>query len=488
MSRILVVENELHLSRTLVSNLTQVRHEVHEARGVAEANRILAASTFDVVFTAQDLPDGGGLQVLAATRNIDPTISVVFLTAHGNPEKATATLRQGAFDSLAKPFQPGLVRVAAERAAERTRLLRENDFLKGTVERIAGTSDLCGKSMAMQTVRQGIARVASTSATVLISGEAGTGKERAAHAIHENSQRASRPFVPVNCASLPADVLERELFGYERNSFPGADQGRPGRFETAHQGTLFLDELGEISATVQSKLLSVLTEGQVFRLGSSKARMVDVRVIASTHTNLAHLVKSGIFREDLYYRLAVIPLYLAPLRERREDIPDLCNLFCRHIAEDLSLTRRRLSPGAVKVLQEYNFPGNVRELRNLIERAFLLSSEVEIGPESFPLFNHSADKSAAEHENLSNAAMAGHSGSVPSFNLPQYLEKLEAKLIASTLASTSGAQAEAARRMGVSRSVLAYKLKKYGIRPELVPDVTPQPGAKGFEPSAIGLH
>src|ERR1700757_1690411 len=378
MRRILIVDDEPNMRRILVSNLRQDQHQIWEAAGVEEAQRSLVANDFDVVITDQKMPDGEGLTVLASARESDATLPVILLTAVATIELAVESMRSGAFDFLTKPFQPEVVRATVRRACERTRLLRENILLKDAVIRLEGTSEIYGDSPAMHEVRDRIARVAPTHATVLITGETGTGKEVVARAIHRNSPRASKQFVAVNCAAFTETLLESELFGHEKGAFTGADRQRQGLFEAAHQGTLFLDEAGEMSLAAQAKLLRVLTDGQVLRVGSTRPRRVDVRVLVATHRNLEQRVKDGQFREDLFYRLAVVPIHLPPLRDRRDDIPGLSDVFCNQVATELKMMRRRLNAEALAKLQQYRFPGNLRELRNLIERAYILSSNQEI--------------------------------------------------------------------------------------------------------------
>ncbi len=460
MARILIVDDEASMRRILATNLRQDHHEILEASGVGEAQRSLAANDFDAVITDQKMPDGEGLAVLRSAREADPTLPVILLTAVASIELAVESMRQGAFDFLTKPFQPEVVRATIARACERTHLLRENILLKDAVVRLEGTSDIYGESDAMGSVRERISRVAPTNATVLITGETGTGKELVARAIHRNSPRSTKQFVAVNCAAFTETLLESELFGHEKGAFTGADRTRQGLFEAAHEGTLFLDEAGEMSLAAQAKLLRILTDGQLLRVGSTQPRQVDVRVLVATHRNLEQRVKEGLFREDLFYRLAVVPIHLPPLRDRREDIPGLSDVFCRQVATDLKMPRRRLSAAALEKLQLYAFPGNLRELRNLIERAYILTSNPEIGVDDLPL---------AQKEGAPAGANGGHAGAfaIPtsdSFDLTDFLQHAEKELILRTLNATHGAQAEAARRMGLSRSALAYKLIKYGIR------------------------
>jgi len=461
LSRILIVDDERSMRKILASNLVQDGHIVTEAAGVAEATASLASNRYDAVITDQKMPDGQGLDVLARAREMDPALAVVFLTAFASVELAVESMRQGAFDFITKPFQPDVVGATARRACEHTELLRENGRLRLTVDRLEGSGEIFGSSPATLAVRLMIARVAPTGATVLITGETGTGKELVARAVHKSSPRAQKPFIAVNCAAFTETLLESELFGHEKGAFTGADRLRQGLFEAAHEGTLFLDEAGEMSQPTQAKLLRVLAEGKIVRVGSTKPRDVDVRVVVATHRDLEERVRQGVFRQDLYYRLAVVPIALAPLRRRREEIPGLCELFCSQVSRELKMPIRAISRAALEKLKRYDFPGNIRELRNLIERALILSTGPEIGPEDFPLaLNPDGNESGSE----------GHLGWIHSapetVNLRELLEQTEKGLISRALKSAGGVQAEAARRLQLSRSDLAYKLTKYGIRAE----------------------
>ena len=459
MSRILIVDDERNMRRILASNLAQDKHSVTEAAGLAEARACLSTNQFDAVITDQKMLDGQGLDVLACARDLDPALSVVFLTAFATVEFAVESMRQGAFDFITKPFQPEVVRATARRACEHTELLRENDLLKLTVDRLEGSAEIFGNSPAIFGVRDMIARVAPTNATVLITGETGTGKELVARAIHKSSPRAQKPFVPVNCAAFTETLLESELFGHEKGAFTGADRMRQGLFEASHEGTLFLDEAGEMSPATQAKLLRVLTDGKVLRVGSTKPRDVDVRVLVATHRDLEERARQGTFRQDLYYRLAVVPISLPPLRQRREDIPGLCELFCREVSRELKVPMRRISTRALEKLKRYDFPGNIRELRNLIERALILSVGLEIGPDDFPL--------ARTDEKIpvkSDGDLSWFTSMPEAVNLRGFLEEVEKGLILRALESSDGVQAEAARRLHLSRSDLAYKLAKYDIK------------------------
>ncbi len=458
MPRILIIDDEPHMRRILTTNLTQDKHAVTAASDVNEARQLIAANCYDAVITDQKMPGGSGLEVLAAAREADPALAVVLLTAAATLELAVESMRQGAFDFLPKPFTPEVLRATAKRACDHTALLRENALLKGTVSRLQGPSEIFGMSPGICAVRELIERVAPTNATVLITGETGTGKELVARSIHRLSTRAANPFIAINCAAVAETLIESELFGHERGAFTGADRSRQGLFEAAHQGTLFLDEVAELSASAQAKLLRVLTEGQVLRVGSTKPRQVDVRVLAATHRNLKQRLGEGLFREDLYYRLAVVPISLPALRDRREDIAGIAESFLAQAAAEMKQGKRRLSRAAFERLEAYDFPGTIRELRNLIERACILSQAEEIGAEHFPGALSSGEQS-------SDAAHATWLDSLPlQMELRSFLADLEKTLIERALASTDGAQAEAARRLGLSRSDLAYKLAKYDIK------------------------
>jgi DNA-binding NtrC family response regulator len=453
------VDDEHNMRRILAANLRQEKHSITEAEDVKSALTSVEHEDFEVVVTDQRMPDGTGLDVLAAVKQRSPSTAVIFLTAVGSIELAVESMKHGAFDFLTKPFSPEVVKATVRRACSHVALLRENELLKGTVSRLEGASDIYGESAAMQYVREIIARVAPTNSTVLITGETGTGKELVARSVHQNSTRSSKPFIAVNCAAFTETLLESELFGHEKGSFTGADRARQGLFEAADGGTLFLDEAGEMSMAAQAKLLRVLTDGQVLRVGSTQLRSVNVRVLVATHRDLHQRVQEGLFREDLYYRLAVVPIQLPPLRERREDFPGLCELLSRRVAQDLKVTYRKLSSKALSILESYLFPGNVRELRNLIERAYILSSADEIGPESFPV----AAGSQANWERIQKPG--DWTACIPEVHdLRAFLTQTEKAVLERALAAANGAQAEAARRIGLSRSDFGYKMSKYRIK------------------------
>lgn len=460
MGKVLIVDDEPSMRRILSANLRQDAHVVVEADCAAAAIALLTREDFDVVITDQKMPGGSGMDVLRTVEETEPHTSVVFLTAVGTVELAVESMREGAFDFLTKPFVPDVVRATVRRACERTALLRENAVLRTVVRRFEGADEILGESPGMQAVRESISRVAGMNTTVLITGETGTGKELVARAIFRNSLRANRPFVAINCAAVTETLVESELFGHEKGAFTGADKSRAGLFETADGGTLFLDEVAEMSQAAQAKLLRVLADGEFQRVGSNQTRHVDVRVIAATHRKLREYVQKGLFREDLYYRLAVIPIHLPSLRDRKEDIEVLCQVLSEKIARDIKVSNRPLSSAALTKLCDYAFPGNIRELRNLLERALILGQGADLQPEDFPLQPPMSQASSYGSE-LTIEQLVAH--------LPQHLDlkevmsRMERKIIARALESTGGQQAEAARWLSVSRSDLGYKVSKYAL-------------------------
>ena len=462
MARILVVDDEANMRHILSVILREDGHTITESSGIREALKLLSSMPFDLVITDQKMEDGVGLSLISACQESDPTLPVIMLTAFATVELAVEAMREGAFDFLTKPFVPEVVRAAARRGYERAGLLRENARLREEVSRLGANDEIIGASPAMMELKANILRVAPTNATVLIMGETGSGKEIVARAIHQGSERAARPFVAVNCAAFQETLLESELFGHERGAFTGADRTRQGLFESANHGTLFLDEAGEMSLPLQAKLLRVLMDGQLLRVGSTTPRKVDVRVIAATHRDLMKMVKSGTFREDLFYRLAVVPLIIPPLRERQEDLLLLIEHISLRVCRELKTSPRTLTPEAVAKLRSYDYPGNVRELHNILERAYILSHSLEIKPSDLLMLSGEND-SPADNAPESNAFHAWI-GSLPdTLDLRAILEMTERELMIRALSGTQGKQAEAARRLAISRSDIAYKMKKYGL-------------------------
>ena len=460
MACILIVDDEKNMRRILSTIFRDEGHVVVESSGAKEAIGLIATKQFDLVVTDQKMPDGDGLSVISAAKDADASLPVVMLTAFATVDLAVEAMRQGAFDFITKPFTPEGVLAVAKRAVERAELLRENDRLRGEIGRLGISDEILGDSPAMSRLRERVARVAPTNATVLITGETGTGKELVARAIHKLSARANNSFVAVNCAAFQETLLESELFGHERGAFTGADRSRQGLFEAAHRGTLFLDEAGEMSLSLQAKLLRVLVDGQVLRVGATTPRGIDVRLIVATHRDLMQRVKEGLFREDLYYRIAVVPIDITPLRQRKTDIPLLVQYLLKQVAHDLKLPVRQIKPGAMDKLLHYSFPGNVRELRNLIERACILTHEQEIDPSDVVLASEAESASSNGSEDYLQRWL---SALPPQVRLRHTLEEIERELIIRALHAAGGVQAEAARTLALSRSDVAYKIKKYAL-------------------------
>ena len=452
MARVLIVEDEPNMRKLLGMHLRSEGHAPVLAAALQEARSALQTQDFDVVLTDQKLPDGEGLELLAALAQTGPAPALVVLTAYGSVELAVETMRKGAFDFLTKPFSTENLKAVIARAAEHTRLRRENNLLRSAVGNLEGETEIRGGSPAVERLRELVRLAGPTDATVLITGETGTGKELVARALHRASSRASKPLISVNCAALPETLLESELFGHEKGAFTGADRVRIGLFETAHQGTLFLDEAGEISPAAQAKLLRVLAEGRISRVGSTVAREVDVRVLVATHRDLLTQVEAGRFRQDLYYRLAIVPIEVPPLRERSADIPEIARYLLGEIAAELKTPRRTLSPEVTRQLMHYRFPGNIRELRNLLERACILTRGDTIDSLDLP----------APSRPVPPGPPTG--GGMPAeFDLRGAMAQWERTAIERMLVSTHGAKAEAARRLGISKSDLTYKLAKYNL-------------------------
>ena len=461
MPRLLIVDDEPGIRRILASLLRAAGHETVEAAGLMQARAELGAGVFDLVLTDQKMPDGDGLSVIAACGEADPSLPVVMLTAFATVELAVEAMRLGAFDVLTKPFQPEHVEAVVRRATERTALLRENALLRDELLRRTGEHGLIGESAPMLALREMIGRVGPTQATVLVTGETGTGKELVARALHASSARKGQPFLEVNCAAFTETLLDSQLFGHERGAFTGADRSRPGVFEAAHRGTLFLDEAGEMSIPLQAKLLRVLVNGDVVRVGSTTPRRVDVRILVATHRDLLERTRQGLFREDLYYRLAVVPIHVPALRERREDIPALAEHLLARVASDLRMPPRRLAPEALAKLTRYSFPGNVRELRNLLERASILARQEVIGPADFRDLGR--EEGAPDGTDIDGWIDAWINALGERPDLRETLADVERRLVSRVLEAAGGVQAEAARRLGLSRSDLSYKLRRLGL-------------------------
>ena len=444
---ILIVDDDSPHRSMLRTVLRGWGYAVEEAEDGAAAVEQVRARAFDAVLTDVRMARLDGIAALREIREWNPSIPVPIMTAWSSVQNAVDALRLGAYDYLTKPLELDELKLALERALDHTRLARESQE-PGRAQSEA-SSLLLGRSEAMRELVEMVETVAPTEATVLVSGESGTGKELVARAIQAASTRRDKPFVTINCAALAENLLESELFGHEKGAFTGADRRREGRFVQAHGGTLFLDEIGEMPLSLQAKLLRVLQQGEVQRVGCDETIKVDVRVIAATNRVLADEVAAGRFREDLFYRLNVIGLEVPPLRARREDIPLLASTFLERHAAANRKTIKGFTPQAMDAMLRYGWPGNVRELENAVERAVILSGGEYVAERALPLAVQNAPVPDADGEELALGSMS--------------LEDVERKAIEATLRETEDNKSEAARRLGITRATLHSKLKKYGL-------------------------
>jgi DNA-binding NtrC family response regulator len=446
--RILVVDDEDGMRRLLSRVLTREGYETSAVGSGAEALRLVASERFDLVVTDIKMPEMDGLLLLAELKEYEPSLPIIVITAYGTIENAVQALRSGAYDYIAKPFENDEIKLTVAKAFERERLLAENRYLHAELEGRYDFSGIVGGSLAMQQVYDMASSVAVSNANVMITGESGTGKELLARSIHYSSLRKEKPFVVLNCAAISEGVLESELFGHEKGAFSGALDTRKGRFERADQGTLFIDEVAEMSMAAQVKLLRVIQEHEFERVGGNKTISVDVRIVAATNKKLEDLVKDGNFREDLYYRLNVVNINVPPLRSRREDVEPLSRFFLEKYTAETGKKITDLSPRALSCLLAHDWPGNVRELQNAIERAVVLSKGSVLTPRDFPQGMQGDDQICLQ--------IPEKGGS-----LTDILEDLERQLIIQTLQREEGSQTRAAETLGIKRTTLRYKMEKY---------------------------
>jgi len=452
-SHVLVVDDESDIRELLGMTLTRMGVESHSAATQGEALALLAANNYDLCLTDMRLPDGDGLAVLDYVAKNHPQIPVAVITAHGSTENAVAALKAGAFDYLAKPVSLEQLRALIRSALNLPRSGQPQHTDSVTVP--ASGPVLLGHSPLMRQVREMIDKLARSQAPVHVTGESGSGKELAARLIHDRGSRQGAPFVPVNCGAIPENLMESEFFGYKKGAFTGAAADRDGFFQAANTGTLFLDEVADLPLPMQVKLLRAIQEKKVRKVGSTAEENVDVRIISATHRNLGDEVKNGVFRQDLYYRLNVIELRMPSLREMRDDIPMLASMLLARQAGDGNTPR--LAAGALAALQKYDFPGNVRELENILERAMALASGEEIAEDDLGLgVVGKADTSDGTDE-------AG----LTNLSLPEKLESIERQAIMEALEKTRFNRTAAAKLLGVSFRALRYRMERLGIKDEL---------------------
>lgn len=455
MANLLIVDDEQGMRQLLSHVFTRAGHDVRAAENGGAALELLRQQPADLIISDVKMPDMNGIELLRRVREFAPEVAVVMMTAFATVDTAREAFKLGADDFIQKPFDVDELKLIVEKALERLQLLQENRAFRRAQRERGRLDQIIGHSAKMQAVYQMIETVAQVQSTVLITGESGTGKEMVARAIHNLSPRADKPFMPINCGAFTETLLESELFGYVRGAFTGATANRKGLFEAADRGTIFLDEVGEMSPTMQVKLLRVLQERKVRPVGAHEETAVDTRVIAATNRDLTAMVKRSEFREDLFYRISVIPIELPPLRERREDIPDLIE----HFVEKFRLQTGRsldVSDRAGELLERYSWPGNVRELEHMIERAVALERTGTIQPESLP----------QQVTNYNPARVSPSEFELPEegLNLVAHLEHLEKTYILEALRRTGGNQTKAAEILHMSVRSLRHLLDKHGVR------------------------
>ena len=447
---ILVVDDEPVQREMIGGFLKKQGFEVIAADSAERALELFRQDAFDLVLTDQKMAEMSGLELLQAVHTINAETPVILITAFGTIEAAVTALKHGAIDYLTKPLNLDELLYRIRQVSDRYRIINENRELREALQDRHRIEGIIGESGAMLEVLSIVRRVAPSEATVLIRGESGTGKELIAKAIHFGSPRARGPLVKVNCAALPEALLESELFGHEKGAFTGALTSRQGRFELANGGTIFLDEIGDLPLHLQAKLLRVLQEREFEKVGSSRPIRVNVRIMAASHRPLEDLIKAGQLREDLYYRFNVVTIFIPPLRERRSDVALLLDHFLRQYAEKNGKTIRGLTPEGRDILLRYDYPGNVRELENIIERAVVLTRDDVIGSGDLPLTVQEPEVADGDRET----------------NLTAAVEALERRMIRDALARSDGIQTRAAELLGMGERALRYKLTKYGFREE----------------------
>ncbi len=452
--RLLIVDDEENMRHMLSALLNKAGYDVDLAADGREGLEMLSRSHYGFILCDIKMPRMGGMEFLKAGEDRLKDSTVIMMSAYGTIDTAIEAMKLGAYDYISKPFKGDEVYLTLKKAEERERLKRENNLLRQRIQRIRADyrfGKMVGKSKAMQAVFELAEKVACYNTTVLITGDSGTGKELVARGIHFYSERAEGPLVAVNCGGIPENLLESEMFGFRKGAFTGANRDKPGLFEEAEGGTIFLDEIGELPLALQVKLLRVLQENEIRPIGDQKTHRIDVRVIAATAKNLEDEIKKGRFREDLYYRLNVMQLRIPPLRERTEDIPPLCQHFLERFNRELKKKISAIGPTAMTLLVKYPWPGNVRELENVIQRAVVLTDRVTLSPENFPK-NIREGQEEVRFDNFFSG-----------FSLKDAHRKVEENLIRKALEETGGNRTQASRLLEISHPSLLSKIKNYNI-------------------------
>jgi DNA-binding NtrC family response regulator len=451
MPTILIVEDEAKMRRLLELNLGEDGFKTLSSADAETALQLLRSELVDLLLTDLKLPGISGLELLQRVKQQNSALPVVVMTAFGSVETAVEAMKAGAADYVLKPFSLSEIRMVVKKELDVSRLREENRSLREALGEKYSHPNIVAQSAKMQEVLAIVERVAPTNSTVLLGGESGVGKDLIARAIHEKSRRASGPFIKINSTAIPENLLESELFGYEKGAFTGATTSKPGKFELADKGTLFLDEIGDVPSATQVKLLRVLQEREFERLGGTRTVKVDVRLIAATNRDLRAALEDGTFREDLYYRLNVVPIDIPPLRDHKDDIPDLVNLFLRKFAKDAARPVATISREAINILLSHHWPGNVRELQNVVERACALAQTASLGAADIHLDTTRNRPPTAADRFLPDGMT---------------LDQWEDEMIREALKRAAGNKSQAARLLGLSRNALRYRLSKIGIADE----------------------
>jgi DNA-binding NtrC family response regulator len=455
-TQILVIDDEAHNRQALTLLLSHSGYQVQSAVTGEEALEIMEKSPFEIIITDLFLPGVSGIDILKRVKEDSPYTSVILITGNASAETAVEAMKEGAFDYITKPFNFEKLKVIVAKAVEKSRLVAENLYLRQQLRGKYKFDNIIGNSLPMQQVFSRLERIVNTESTILILGESGTGKELVAKAIHYNSPRKDKPFVAINCGAIPADLLESELFGHAKGAFTGAVSEKAGKFEAADKGTIFLDEIGTMPMHLQMKLLRVLQEQEIERIGTTRKVKLNVRVVSATNADLEDQVKKGQFREDLYYRLNVIPIQLPPLRERREDIALLARNFLQKFCQEMDRSLMSISPAAMTALENYAWPGNVRELENLIERTVALTDNEIIEPQDLPPYIGEASDA---DPTLASAPRITESG----VNMPKIIGNIERTMIQQALELSNGVKARAANLLSINRTTLVEKIKRLKI-------------------------
>ncbi len=447
-AKILVIDDEPLMREFIEEAMTRAGYKVISSGSGAEGTELIKTQSFDLVITDLKMEPIDGIEVLKETTKVSAEIPVIIITAYATIDTAIETLKAGAMDYLIKPFTPEAIEIAVKRALDKVKINAENKYLRAELDSYFGPQEIIGKSKVMRELYEKIHKVADSRSTVLIRGETGVGKELVARMIHLLSTRKDKPFIKVNCAALSSGILESELFGHERGAFTGAYEKKIGRFELAHGGSLLLDEISEINIDLQPKLLRALQEREIERVGGTETISVDVRIIATSNRNLEEAIEKHTFRQDLFYRLNVITIYVPPLRERKEDIPELANYFLKRFSKENGRNVETITPKAMDYFMEYNWPGNVRELQNIIERAVVLAGNKKtLCIEDFEFFKTKCNSGST----------------LPQLQPGITLAEIEKNIILKTLENCGGNRTKSAEILGISVRTLRNKLHEYGM-------------------------